>query len=113
MPHRTNGSLLQDIDKKLAVVVNDIGYLRSGHQDNKKKIDNIEKFSSDTNKRLTEGAGKISRNWNKSLEIETAFKDHVNLHKDIKKERTTNKFRVIDILFTLFMIIIAIVNIVK
>lgn len=110
---KSNGSLLQDIDKKLAVVVNDVSYLKDGHRDNKKKMDNIEKFTLDTNKRLAEGHGKISRNWGKALEVEAAFKDHIKSHTETKKELTNTKFRVIDVIFTLFMIIIAIVSIVK
>jgi len=112
-PEKKNGEVLADIDKKLAVMVNDVSYLKSGHKDNSEKIENIEKFVIDINNRFIAGEGKIKRNWAKAQEVNEKIECHFKNHKDNKLEAKNSSFRLIDIVIGIIMVFIAILTFVK
>ena len=113
MVKKTNDTLLTDIDKKLAVVITDMNYMKQGHQENKLRIANIEKFTMDTHKRLVEGAGKIKRNWLKVCDTERIINEHVEDHKNIKRDLSNTRFRVIDAIFAFLLVAITVIGIFK
>lgn len=106
MARKTNGELLNNIDKILAVVANDVSYLREGHITNSKKIETMNDELKHVSLQLSKGTGKIHQN---RSDIDFIRRDVDSKIETIK----TTGFRFIDIIFAIVMMVLAVVSLIR
>ena len=113
MARKTNGELLNNIDKTLAIVATNVAYLKEGHANNFKKIEKVDTEIRQIGLQLSKGAGKIKLN---RENINGIKEDIGELSKDVNdkfKDVKINNFRMLDVVFAVFMIILSVLSIFK